>query len=146
MTKDQQLLEMQRILERVNAHQLRQRPGPCALRGAPEKSNRGRRPKALFHMATGQRPARVADEPRMALAFFLRRMDGMSWNGAVADTADEFGLQVKRQGGVVVSSRAAESRVERAAEAWKMIVLAYLMDAFPDRADRLGELMRERTP
>lgn len=146
MMKDLQLLGIQRIVERVNAQQLRQRLGPCALRVAPEKSNRGRRPKALFHAATAQHPARVADEPRMALAFFLRRMDGMSWNGAAADTADEFGLQVKRQGGVVVSSRAAESRVERAAETWRMTVIAYLVEAFPERADRLRELMRERTP
>lgn len=146
MTLDLQLFGMQRVVERVNAQQLRQRLGPCVLRRAPGKSNRGRRPKTLVHTATSQHPARVADEPRMALAFFLRRMDGMSWNGAAADTADEFGLQVKRQGGVVVSSRAAESRVERAAETWRMIVLAYLAEAFAERADRLQELMRERTP
>lgn len=138
------LLGMQRQWERSHAQLLRGRTGPCALRDTPKHSNRGRRPKPLFVAATASRQARVADEPQMALAFYLRRMEGMSWNGAAADTAGEFGLQVKRQAGLVVSTRAAESKVERAAETWRTIVLTYLVQVFPERGDRLRELMRER--
>lgn len=141
-----QLMGMQRIVERVNAHLLHGRPGPCALRDAPRKSNRGRRPKPLFLTATASRPVQVAPEPLMALAFYLRRMEGMSWNGATADTAAEFGLHVKRQGSTILSTRAAESKVERAAETWRAIILAYLAELLPEHAERLRELMRERRP
>lgn len=94
---------------------------------------RGRPPKRIFIPPTERGPARVADEPLMALAFYLRRMDGARWVDAAFDTATEFGLSGERM----------ETRVERAARTWRVVCHTFLIEHFPADKDRLNELLRE---
>jgi hypothetical protein len=114
----EELQALQRMLERANA--------PRQGAGRPRK-----RPIVL---ATDERPARVAPEPRWALAFFLRRMDGIGWDRAAAETAEGFGLAGERGG---------PEAVERAAKDWRPVVIPFLIDRFPEKADRLRQFLRE---
>jgi hypothetical protein len=71
----------------------------------------------------------------MALAFYLRRMEGAGWELAANDTAKGFNITGER----------AASRVERAAKTWRPVVVPFLMEVFPERTNRLQAFLRERS-
>lgn len=85
--------------------------------------------------ATASQPARVADEPRMAVAFALRRLDGMGYDRAASETAAEFrAIGKARRPGIAV---------ERAWARWRDVVLPELIAQLPGHAERLREFLRE---
>lgn len=97
---------------------------------------RGRPPLRPIVAPTKDRLARVADEPRMALAFALRRLEGMGYDRAAIETAAEFRAigKAKRPG----------VAVERAWTSWREVVVPQLIAWLPDHANRLRDLLRER--